>query len=74
MKLTDKAIEGIKTRDAQLRLALALGYTAYWVSKLVASNKENGSLTTALALKAISEETGLSQSEILAEEPVEVTK
>lgn len=67
MKLTEKAIAAISTREIVLKLALALGFTEVWIHRLIQKNKENGDLTTAAALKVISEETGLSQVEILEE-------
>lgn len=68
MKLTRKAIKGIKEQTARLRLALALGFSEQWIIKVIGANKSNGPLTTALALKVIREETGLTDAEILQEE------
>lgn len=67
MKLTEKAIAAISTRETTLKLALALGFTEVWINRLIQKNKENGDLTTAVALKVIVEETGLNHSEILEE-------
>lgn len=68
MKLTRKAIKGIKEQGTRLKLALALGFSEQWIIKVIDANKSNGPLTTALALKVIREETGLTDSEILEEE------
>lgn len=66
MKLSQKAIEATKqNRGLVLELALAFGFTELWINKLLDQNKDNGKLTTATAVKVISEETGLDQSEIL---------
>lgn len=71
MKLSQKAIEATKqNRGAVLELALALGFTELWINKLLDQNKENGKLTTATAIKAIHEKTGLSESEILVSDEV----
>ena len=68
MKLTEKAIAALSSRDTVLKLALALGFTEVWIDRLIRKNKENGTLTTAKALQVIREETGLSDQEILEEE------
>lgn len=68
MKLTKKALKGIKDQPSRLKLALALGFSEQWINRVVAANKHNGPLTTASALKVIREETGLTDSEILEEE------
>lgn len=67
MKLTEKAIAAIRTRETVLKLALALGFSEVWIDRLILKNKENGPLTTIKALEVIVEETGLDQSEILEE-------
>lgn len=67
MILSKTALEKID-QEIRLKLALALGFTEYWVRKLINSNKPNGPLTTALAIKVIREETGLKDKEILIEE------
>jgi hypothetical protein len=72
MILTRKAIEKINVTRIRLSLALALGFTEQWIIKLLDANKENGPLTTAKALQVIREETGLTDSEILEEEPLAV--
>lgn len=68
MKLSKKALKGIKNQPARLKLALAMGFSEQWINKCIDANKQNGPLTTATALKAIREETGLTDSEILEEE------
>jgi hypothetical protein len=70
MKLTRKAIKGIKDHGARLKLALALGFSEQWIVRVIGANKSNGPLTTATALKVIRQETGLKDAEILEEEPV----
>ena len=67
MKLTEKAINKID-KKTRLKLAIALGFTEYWVGKLVLNNKVNGPLTTTLALQVIKEETGLTDAQILEAE------
>lgn len=67
MKLTEKAIAAIRTRETVLKLALALGFSEVWIDRLILKNKENGPLTTIKALEVIVVETGLDQSEILEE-------
>lgn len=68
MKLSKKALRGIKDQAARLKLALALKFSQQWIDKVVDANKPNGPLTTATALKVIREETGLTDAEILEEE------
>lgn len=70
MILTKKAIKKINVLKTRLLLALAMDFTEQWIIKLLDANKENGPLTTAMALKVIKEQTGLKDSEILEEEPV----
>lgn len=71
MKLSEQA-KGKITRKAVLALALEFGFTELWINKLIEKNKENGILTTAKAVQIISEETGLSQDEILEESELSV--
>lgn len=64
-------------RDEWVKVALAyhLGKTEQWITRLLEQNKNNGLLTTAEAIKVIRQETGLKESEILAEEEIlEVSK
>lgn len=74
MKLSKKALKGIRAQPQRLKLALAMGFSQQWIDKVIAANKSNGPLTTASALKVIREETGLSDNEILEEEksPIKV--
>lgn len=65
MKLTAKAIRLMGTREGRAALMVALGFTEQWIKKCLKANKENGPLTTVLAVQTISEVTGLQQSEIL---------
>lgn len=67
MKLTKKAIKKID-KKTRLKLAIALGFTEYWVGKLVNNNKVNGPLTTTSALQVLREETGLTEDQILEAE------
>lgn len=71
MVLTKAALQKISAKEVRLALAIALGFTEQWIIKSIDANKENGPLTTAKALQVIKEETGMSDSEILAEEITE---
>lgn len=74
MKLSKKAIKKI-TRAIKQKLAIALGFSEYWVGRLVEKNKNNGPLTTPSALAVLREETGLTNEDILDEgEPVPAGK
>jgi hypothetical protein len=66
MKLSKKAIKKIN-RETRQKLAIALGFSEYWVGRLVAKNKHNGPLVTPPALKVLREETELDNKEILEE-------
>lgn len=68
MKLSKRALKGIKKSAPRLKLALAMGFSEQWIVRVIATNKSNGPLTTASALKVIREETGLTDAEILEEE------
>lgn len=70
MKLSKKAIKGIKNQATRLKLALAMGFSEQWIIKVIEANKQNGPLTTATALRVIREELGISDQEILDEEKV----
>lgn len=70
MKLSKKAIKGIKNQACRLKLALAMGFSEQWITKVIDANKQNGPLTTIKAMQVIREETGLTDSEILEEEKV----
>lgn len=68
MKLSKKAIKKLD-KKAVLKLALALGFTELWVSRLLKRNKLNGPLTTPSALTVIREATGLEDKDLLEAEP-----
>ena len=68
MKLSKKALKGIKNRQTRLKLALGMSLSEQWINKMIEANKQNGPLTTAKALQVIREETGLADNEILEEE------
>lgn len=70
MKLSKKALKGIRDQSTRLKLALALKFSQQWIDRVANANKANGPLTTASALKVIREETGLTDSEILEQEAV----
>lgn len=65
MKLTEKAIQKLKTKSGRRSLMIALDFTELWVNKTLDANKVNGPLTTESALRAIEKETGLTRDEIL---------
>lgn len=73
MKLSKKAIKKI-TREIKQKLAIALGFSEYWVGRLVEKNKSNGPLTTPSALAVLREETGLAIEDILEDEPMHAGK
>lgn len=68
MKLSAVALEKINVTKTRLKLALELGYTERWISRLIKENDPNSDLTLSSSLKIIREETGLSDSEILEKE------
>lgn len=69
MKISEEAIKAVNTRDNRLRLALELGVSENTARVYINENREDGELTKVSAIKAISEITGLDQSDILIEEP-----
>lgn len=71
MKLSNTAIERISDRKVLLQIALALNFSEQWMRRVIENNKNNGPLTTALALQVIREETGLTDDQILEEEKTE---
>lgn len=73
MKLSKKAIKKI-TRETRQKLAIALGFSEYWVGRLVQKNKANGPLTTPSALDVLRQETKLSDVEILEKEQAATAK
>jgi hypothetical protein len=67
MKLSNKAIRAIDNTPTKLHLALALGFTEIWITRLIKKNKKDGPLTGATAVSVIKRETGLTAKEILEE-------
>jgi hypothetical protein len=67
MKLSKKAIKKIDRKTRQ-KLAIALGFSEYWVGRLVTKNKNNGPLTTPSALSVLREVTKLEDKDLLQEE------
>lgn len=67
MKLSAKAIKAITTKTRN-RLALEMDCSVYTVDRWIANNDENGDLTKAKSVQIISEETDLTDAEILEEE------
>lgn len=70
MRLSPIAIAKISSTDIRLKLALSLHVTEKSIIEYIKNNKNNGSLTKASALIVIKEETGLTEEEILNEEPL----
>jgi hypothetical protein len=68
MKLSAVALDKINKTPTRLKLALELGCTERWISRLIKDNDPNSDLTLSSALKIIREETGLSDDEILETE------
>lgn len=68
MKLSKKAIKKIE-RETRQKLAIALGFSEYWVGRLVEKNKKNGPLTTPSALSVLRDELKLEDKDLLESEP-----
>jgi hypothetical protein len=66
MKLSKKAIKKIDRKTRQ-KLAIALGFSEYWVGRLVTKNKNNGPLVTPPALLVLRQETKLDDKDLLEE-------
>jgi hypothetical protein len=64
MKLSKKAIKKI-TRETKQKLAIALGFSEYWVGRLVEKNKKHGPLTTPSALTVLREELCMEDKDLL---------
>lgn len=73
MKLSKKAIKKIN-RQTRQKLAIALGFSEYWVGRLVEKNKNNGPLVTPPAISVLREETELEDKDILEEAEPATTK
>lgn len=69
MKLTQTALDRIKDKRVRALLALALNVTDQSIVNYIGANKDNGPLTTAIALRLMTEEIDLSEEEILEEVP-----
>lgn len=70
MKLTDTAIKSLTVR-ARNRIALELDCSVVSVDRWIKDNEPNGNLTKASVLRIISEETKLTDQEILEEDTVD---
>lgn len=76
MKLTETVCQIIGDKNSKeakairSTLALALSFTDLWVARCIEANKDNGPLTTMKAIQVIKRSTGLSEKQILEEEPV----
>lgn len=68
MKLSKKAIKKIE-RETRQKLAIALGFSEYWVGRLVEKNKKNGPLTTPSALSVLRDELKLEDKDLLESKP-----
>lgn len=71
MKLSKAAIEAIQNKERlrlRNRLSLELDVHSATVERWARENNDDSDLTKATALQIISDETGLTQSEILVEE------
>lgn len=73
MKLSKKAIKKIN-RETRQKLAIALGFSEYWVGRLVEKNKPNGPLVTPPALSVLREATELEDNDLLEETTPAPTK
>lgn len=73
MKLTQRAIELFR-KDTQIKNTLASFFecSVYSVERWIKDNKDNGPLTTVLAIQILEKEIGLTQEEILEAESAEV--
>lgn len=74
MKLSTIALDQINKTPTRLKLALELGCTERWISRLIKDNETDGDLTKASAIRVIREETGLTDDQILEAEPVNEAK
>jgi len=70
MKLSTIALQNINKTPIRLKLALELGCTERWISRLIKDNETDSDLTKASAVRVIREETGMVDTDILEQEPV----
>lgn len=73
MQLTNKAIKKLTLRTRNL-LALECKCSVATIDRWIKKNEINGDLTKAIALKVISEDTGLAYSQILEDETKRLAK
>jgi transcriptional antiterminator len=67
MRLTKKALSKIKSPQSRMRIALALGVSDRTIERYIKDNDDE--LTKAAALNIIKEITGLSENQILENQP-----
>jgi hypothetical protein len=72
MRLTEQAIKAINNKSIRPLLALTLGKSEMSIIRYIGANEENGMLTTAAALKVVTEQTGLKLEKILIDEAITV--
>jgi hypothetical protein len=65
MQLTKIAVQKVDTIEGRAALMVALNCTEQWVNKMLKANKDNGPLTSYVAVEEISRVTGLAKKEIL---------
>lgn len=66
MKLSDKAITAIESNNkVKARLALAFDKSGFTIERWISHNEVNGDLTKIASVQIITEETGLSEDEVL---------
>jgi hypothetical protein len=65
MKIRNRVLNKLKDKRIRRRLAEGLDVTDQSIMNYISANKDNGPLTTAVALLVIREETELSDEEIL---------
>jgi len=69
MKLSHKALKAINSPTVRRRLMDVLGCTEFTISRYIQRNSDN--LTKAAAMHVIREVTGLADSEILEQSPLQ---
>jgi predicted transcriptional regulator len=72
MRLSKTAILALRGTDQETkeRIAKAIGVSTPTIYRYIQANEINGQLTKAAAVKKISEETGLSNDQVLEEDTV----